>query len=76
MKNFLDSKIHFLIRGSNPVEGKELLGPNLQQKIQESSRISEAAGKIYHTKRGWKNNFPWYRERGRNYFSPPQTNQF
>ena len=46
LKGYLDSRYHYLTKASNPVT-TDLLGPNLDQKINESNKVMEAARKIY-----------------------------
>ena len=73
LKPFLDSKFHHLLRDSNPVT-ENLLGPNLEQKIMDSSKIFDVAKKLTPTRqfgsprgcllcnvRGW----PWRQMTGR-----------
>ena len=42
---FFDTKFHYLLKGSHPVTS-ELLGDNIDQKVSESVKISEAALKL------------------------------
>ena len=45
LKPYLDQKFHGLLKPSNPVS-QELLGPDLEQKIAEGTRVSEASKKL------------------------------
>ena len=46
LKGVLDPKFHSLLKPSNPVTS-ELLGDNVDQKIAESTKLSEAAQKLH-----------------------------
>ena len=45
LKSFFDPKFHYLLRATNPIT-TELLGDNVDLKIQESTKLSEAAQKL------------------------------
>ena len=45
LKPYLDQKFHSLLKPSNPVS-QELLGPDLEEKIAEGTRVSDTSKKI------------------------------
>ena len=58
LKKHIGEKYHFLTKSSNPVTN-ELLGPDVEQKVTDSNRVSEVARKL------GKNNFRGRSSRGR-----------
>ena len=70
LKPFLDRKFHHLLKDSNPITD-ELLGPNLEQKIADHSKVFEVAKKLtpfrqqnFTRSRGFRNTRSWVRRRG------------
>ena len=45
LKPFFDNKFHYLLKPGNPITN-ELLGDNVDQKVAEASKISDAAQKL------------------------------
>ena len=56
LKSFFDPKFHYLLKHTNPVT-EELLGDNIDLRIAESTKLSEAAHKL-HLRRPNFNHFP------------------
>ena len=56
---FFDNKFHYLLRESNPITS-ELLGDNIDQKVSESVKISEAAQKLQFNRSRGKPRFQSY----------------
>ena len=65
IKNYLHPKYHYLTKPSNPVTD-ELLGPNVEQKVNDSNKLYEAGRKLGCSSRGFRFFNQGSRYRGRN----------